>query len=302
MKNLIVIDLGSNSLRMAINRRQPDGTYQEVKHLRNPTRLSHEMGPKKILQPRVVKQAIQALKGFKAIYSKLPDVKVVGIATAAVRMASNQKSFLKRVWDAIGVHVKVLTGVQEATYDYLGVKDHVRASRYVIMDVGGGSIEIIYADHQRYHVISLPIGAVSLSEKYRLNDVVSGTDLFAAQEAFRKRLSQISWLQNVSHVPLILLGGAHRALARISLHQDQLPVNRLSGYTLTRSRIFDEYRQLLAANLKQREKIPGLEVNRAPVIVGGLLPLTLMMNYLRVNQVHFSNCGVRQGLIRDTVK
>lgn len=302
MKNLIIIDLGSNSIRMAINRYQSDGTYREIKRLRKPVRLSHEMGPKKLLQPHVMKQAITALKQFKAIYSKMPDVKVIGIATAAVRVARNQQQFLKMVWDAIGVHVKVLSGAREAAYDYLGVKDHVKAPRYVIMDVGGGSIEIIYVDHRRHHLISLPVGAVSISENFHLSDSISSADLFAAQETFRQRLHKINWLRPVHNVPLILLGGAHRALARINLKKNHLSRNHLGGYTLARKQIFNEYRQLLAMNLKQREHIPGLEVSRASVIVGGLLPLILMMNHLNVNQVHFSNCGVRQGLVKNSTK
>ncbi|QBP18888.1 exopolyphosphatase [Acetilactobacillus jinshanensis] len=301
MKNLVIIDLGSNSIRMAINKRQPNGSFKEIKRLRNPVRLSHDMGPKKILQPTVMRHAIQALTQFHTIYSKFDDYKVIGIATAAVRQAQNQKTFLKMVYDAIGIHVKVLSGTEEAECDYLGVKDQIKAPRYVIMDVGGGSIEIIYVDHQSHHLISLPVGAVSITERYHLIDNVSGANLFGAQEYFHNWLKRVSWLRFVHHVPLILLGGAHRALARMNLERDSQPASALGGYSLSRKQIFKEYRHLLAMNLSQRKHVDGLETNRASVIIGGLLPLTMMMNHLDIDDVHFSNCGVRQGLIKHAI-
>ena len=298
MKNLVIIDLGSNSIRMTINQRQPDGSYREIRRLRNPVRLADRMGSARLLQPDVMNRAIQVLKRFRKVYSSYPDVKAVGIATAAVRQARNQQPFLDRVKRVIGIDVQVLSGSQEAKSDYFGVKDRVRFSRYVIMDVGGGSLEIIAVNGTNYRLISLPIGAVGISTRFNLSDTVTGADLFRARNYVSSRLKRIRWLRSFRRVPLILLGGAHRALARMAIAGRRVSMDKLAGDSLDYQQISRIYYRLLKLNLAQRRRVPSLEKHRASVIIGGLLPLITLMNQLGSSRVVFSDSGVRQGLIK----
>ena len=297
MKNLVLINLGSNSLRMTVNQIRPAGGVHEVKYLRNACRLSHGMGPEKIIQPGIVQKALHALSTFKRVYTKYPQTKVIAVATAAVREARNRREFLTRITRQTGIQVKVLSGVQEANYDYLGLKKRISAPKYLVMDCGGGSIELVGVDHDQRNLISLNCGAVSLTERFHLNNLVSGADLAAAQDYFLTRLRQIKWLNNFRHVPLVLLGGAHRALVRIDAHRHHVQLDQLSGSLLNRRRVLDDYCWLLSLNLTQRKRVPGLETNRADVILGGLLPLTVILNRLDSDRCRFSSCGVRQGLI-----
>lgn len=89
MENFAVIDLGSNSARMTITQIDDDGAYAPVTQMKEYVRLSENMGEKRVLQPEAIDRTLKALSGFKAVYSKLDNVHLKAVATAATRQASN---------------------------------------------------------------------------------------------------------------------------------------------------------------------------------------------------------------------
>ncbi|MSE22435.1 exopolyphosphatase, partial [Lactobacillus parabuchneri] len=149
-----------NSVRMAINQISADGSYREIKRIKSDSRLSEGMGRGKILQPAAMERTIESLADFKQIYSQYQDKRVIGIATAAVRQAKNQAQFLQAVKSRIGISLKVLTGSQEAYYDYLGVINRLGIKNCLILDIGGASCELIRVSNgESANLTSIPIGA-----------------------------------------------------------------------------------------------------------------------------------------------
>jgi Exopolyphosphatase len=126
MNNLVIVDLGSNSVRMTINEIRPDQTFREVARYKEDSRLSEGMGDEKELQDAAIQRTLDALRKFKIIYKDLPNLTVKAITTAAVRQANNQAEFLERVQREIGLKLDILSGDDEAYYDYLGVKHRLR--------------------------------------------------------------------------------------------------------------------------------------------------------------------------------
>ncbi len=304
MENLVILDIGSNSVRMAINQIMNDGSYREIKRVKSDSRLSEGMGRAKILQPQAMARTIQALADFKKIYQQYEASQVIGIATAAVRQAKNQSEFLKKVKQRIGISIQVLTGVQEAHYDYLGVINRLGIRNCLILDIGGASCELIRVVHGKSkNLTSIPIGAVNISERFHLNDSVSGANLFSAQFHVKKAYSQIKWLKHTESEPLVLLGGANRTLARINrTRQGMNRVDSIHGYHLSSEQVSRTYLNLLRGDVKRRRQIPGLERDRADIIVGGLLPLIVLMDYVGTRKVVFSESGVREGIITEYVE
>lgn len=182
MKNLVMLDFGSNSTRMSITQIAPDGSFKEVKRAKEMTRLAEGMGQsdgQKILQPQAIQRTLGALLKFKKIYRDLPNVSVRGIATAAVREAQNQSEFLQQVKEVTNIDVEVLSGSSEAYYDYLAVINTLTVKDCVICDMGGGSFELVVVkDRKAMNYISIPYGAVSLTEKFHAADKISARDLF----------------------------------------------------------------------------------------------------------------------------
>ncbi|MBU7448981.1 MULTISPECIES: Ppx/GppA family phosphatase [Lactiplantibacillus] len=301
MRNLEIVDLGSNSARMAVSRLHANGTAQEIKRVKEDTRLSKGMGASHVLQPAAIERTIKALLNFRRLYEKMPDTDVIGITTAAVRMAENQTAFLNQVKQEVGLDLRVLSGDDEAYYDYLGVANSLVINNCLILDTGGASCELILVKNGRkQQLISIPFGAVTLSEQFGLDDLVPSASLFRAQMFLRNRLADIWWLSEALHDPIILLGGANRTLARINRRRQQkLKVEDIHGYRLKTETVFHTFLDLLSRSKTGRQEISGMEYDRADIIVGGMLPLVTLLQMLDSDRVIFSESGVREGIISE---
>ena len=303
MENLAIVDLGSNSVRMAITEIADNGDFREIKRVKENTRLSEGMGTEKILQPQAIEHTIAALKRFKRLYQGLPNLQVRAITTAAVRQAKNRREFLDRVKKETGLEFQVLSGRKEAYYDYLGVVRTLKLSHCLILDVGGASSELILVQHKKARdLISLPFGAVNLSEQYHLGGFVRADDLFRAQSMVMERFNKIPWLRYATRVPIVLLGGANRTLARMTYAHRRQHGNSFHGYRLSSKGVYGTYRELLNRNLAQRKKMPGLEADRADIIIGGMLPLVCLLQRNSDGRVIFSESGVREGIITEYIQ
>lgn len=299
MENLAVIDLGSNSVRMTISRISDDGTYETVAQEKKYVRLSENMGVEKILQPEAIERTISALKNFKTIYSKLDHLNIVAVATAAVRQATNQKQFLKRVKNDIGINLNVISGTREAYYDYVGVSETLPATNAVIIDTGGASAEIVLVQNGKVsNLISIPIGSVTLSSKFDLADDIAATEVFKAMIFVNKIFQSVWWLRNGLNLPIIGLGGSNRTLAKINRRfNNLLDTNDIHGYQLRDDAINETFERIIGMNLDERKKVPGINKERADIIVGGLIPVILLMNYLDSDRIMFSTSGLREGIL-----
>lgn len=301
MTNLVVIDLGSNSVRMQISEIDEYGGYTVKGYYREYVRLSEDMGKEHTLKPEPMKRTIQALKDFKARYSQFDHIVVKAVATAAVRQAANQADFLKMVKDETGIELNVISGNMEAYLDYLGVINTLPVRNGIIMDCGGASTELIWVQNgDCKERISIPIGAVLLSQNFNLGDSISASDLYKAMNAAGQKVSTVRWLGEVHNLPLIALGGSNRTIAKIhrrELMDDVDDIPDIHGMHLPPKYIFDLVAKLISLNKEEREKIPGLSKNRADVIVGGLIPISLVLRNLQISEVIFSSSGLRDGVL-----
>lgn len=301
MENLAVIDLGSNSCRMTVTQIDEDGNYAVTHRLKEMVRLSEneDLTETPTLQPDAIERTITALQGFKEIYSKLPNLNLRAVATAATRKASNQKKFLKQVKTEVGLDIEVIPGTTEAYYDYLGVANTLPTTNCVMMDTGGGSCELVLMINGRAkEMISLPIGAVSLSEKFGLDDLVPANTLFKAMTFVDKIFNSVWWLRNGLNLPLVCLGGSNRTIAKINRRQSHLlNFEDIHGYQLKDDAIYQTFDTVLAQDAAGRAKIPGLARDRADIIVGGMIPAITLMRFLDSDRMIFSQNGLREGIL-----
>ncbi|MCT3394943.1 exopolyphosphatase [Lentilactobacillus hilgardii] len=299
MENFAVIDLGSNSVRMTVSRINEDGTYDNVTQMKEYVRLSENMGSEKILQPDAIERTLAALRSFKEVYSKLENLKMRAVATAAVRQATNQKEFLKKVKSEIGIKLEVISGAQEAYYDYVGVSETLPATNGVIIDTGGASAEIILIQNGKVaNLISIPIGSVTLSSKFNLGDKILPEQLFKAVIFVNEIFQSVWWLKNGLNLPIIGLGGSNRTLAKINRRRNNfLDIDDIHGYQLSDTQVNDTFEDIVSHDLDGRKQVPGISKDRADIIVGGLIPVIFLMNYLDSDKITFSTSGLREGIL-----
>ncbi|MDD6924243.1 MAG: Ppx/GppA family phosphatase [Veillonellaceae bacterium] len=301
MQYFAVIDLGSNSCRMKITQ-IIGGTYLKVVNQQKAyVRLSENMGPEKTLKSVPMERTIATLKQFRAIYEKLPDVHVTAVATAAVRQATNQEEFLEKVHDEAGIDFEVISGEREAYLDFLGVTCTLPVGDCLIMDTGGASTELILAKGGKpVHMISMPFGSVTISQKFDLSDTISATGLFDAMTYVEKELTGIDWLREAYELPLICLGGSNRSIPKIMrrrLSTDTNDLPDIHGFSLPAEDACDIMHDLIGMDKEERSHIPGLTESRADVIVGGLIPLILILRVCHISEVICSNYGLREGIL-----
>ncbi|WP_282709395.1 Ppx/GppA family phosphatase [Ligilactobacillus sp. Marseille-Q7487] len=302
MKNLAILDFGSNSTRLAIIELDDAGSFKEVKRQKVMTRLAEGMGQiegSPILQETAIKRTLEALTQFKAEYEQYPNLIVKAIATAAVRCAKNSATFVQQVKDLTGVEIEILSGQAEAYYDYLGVINTLDVSDCLLCDMGGGSFELcLIKDKKLSDSISIPYGAVSLSEKFNAKDKITAQDLFQLQRFVQYKFNQLPWLKNGTGLPLVLLGGANRTVARQQLERLGEPLTDfMHGVKMSAYSFQEIYSSWLGMSLAERQKELAEEANRADIIIGGLTPISYLIQVNEVPEIIFSESGVREGII-----
>lgn len=304
MGYLAIVDLGSNSTRFVIEKLQADGTFQEIERIKRDTRLAEGMEQNGGRLTEVAMQRVfDAVAEFQAIVQTYQDLEIIGIATAAVREAKNQAQFVKRLQENYQFEIRVLTGDQEAYYDYLGAMSALNhINNAWLLDTGGASIELVgIEDRMAVNFISLPFGAVNLAERFNLNgpESIDGVALTEAEQYIDQEYDVLPWLE-CDQQPVILLGGANRTLARLDrMRQGYEDYGSFHGYQMAVDQvqtIFDDLRKM---NHQERAAILGAEANRADIIISGLLPLMQLVEVTGTTKVIFSSSGVREGILQE---
>lgn len=305
MENVVILDLGSNSTRLSINE-VTNGSFREVRRQKVMTRMAEGMGKtlgEKVLKKAAIERTLAALTDFKKEYQDLPNLKVKGIATAAVRAASNSQAFLNQVKELTGVDVEVLSGDAEAYYDYVGVKNSLKLNDFILCDMGGGSFELaVVKDGQAVNLASIPFGAVSLTERFNAQDLLSAKDLFRFQGFIQGLFNEQLWLLEGRYLPLVLLGGANRTVARTEMmRRGQKNLDEFHGVKMSARSFLNIYTDWLGLNFSQRRERLGVEADRADIILGGLTPIAQLIQQLDIPELIFSESGVREGILYSMV-
>jgi len=301
---LAIVDLGSNSTRMVVEELQSNGEYRELKRRKIDTRLAEGMQENGgALTADAMNRVLDALREFQDVYMHYRDVKVRGIATAAVREATNQAEFLSLVKEAIGLDIKVLTGDEEAYYDYLGVVTSLSDVKDAwLLDTGGASVELAGIVGQiDQHIASLPFGAVNLSEAYHLDgEVTNLSSLETAMNHVQSKYRELGWLKPLDDRPIVLLGGANRVLARLDRERKGLNnTNDFHGYRMRAEDIVQIFKEMVLMPCSERRVLLNKDANRADIMLGGLIPLVVLLNQTGAKEVLFSSSGVREGLLQE---
>ena len=305
MENVVILDLGSNSTRLSINE-VTNGSFREVRRQKVMTRMAEGMGKtlgEKVLKKAAIERTLAALADFKKEYQDLPNLKVKGIATAAVRAASNSQAFLNQVKELTGVDVEVLSGDAEAYYDYVGVKNSLKLNDFILCDMGGGSFELaVVKDGQAVNLASIPFGAVSLTERFNAQDLLSAKDLFRFQGFVQGLFNEQLWLLEGRYLPLVLLGGANRTVARTEMMcRGQKNLDEFHGVKMSARSFLNIYTDWLGLDFSQRQERLGVEADRADIILGGLTPIAQLIQQLDIPELIFSESGVREGILYSMV-
>jgi len=282
-----VIDIGTNTIRMLIGEVGKEGNVKVHAQFIAEPRLGVGI-TKGRLMPEAVERTIKALDEFKRITRDYEIKEVIVAATSAVRDAMNKTEFVDEVYHEIGWQVQVISGEKEAELSYNGAASVLLpVGLPVVIDIGGGSTEVIFAQGGQVKGISVNVGAVRLLET-----------AWSKEELDRKILPLIQELINLDEkISLIAVGGTATTAAAIHYGITEYSRGAIQGKFLTLESIKRLKVQLCEMPLEERKKIIGLSPKRADIIVPGLEILVRIIELLGEQGITVSDAGILDGLL-----
>lgn len=293
-----IIDLGSNSARLVLMKIYPNQSFKLIDEIKETTRLGAGLGEENLLQPESIKRTVASVKLFTKLCRINQIDQIIAVATAAVRNARNQEKFLEILYIETGIKFRVLTGEEEAYYVYQGVVNSLALENGLIVDIGGGSTELILMKKRKLvHSISLPFGAVTLTEKFLNKKEKSTAQQLKKLEGFiQENLQKVEWLAKETNIVLLGIGGTIRNIAKINRRYRKYPLELIHNYTIGIKDLQDIYQDLKNRDLEERKKVPGLSKERADIIIGGMAIIEGLSNFTKAKELVAGGNGLREGL------
>lgn len=297
------VDIGSNSVRMEAAEIVDGLPPRILTSERQVTRLGASVFRAGRISQDSMDIICGVLNSMAQQYKRL-DVKAVrAVATAAVRDAGNQHEFLARASAALGTDVEVISGQEEARLIHLGVKSrwpHPK-ERFLIIDIGGGSAEIILSENERIgQAFSKPLGALRLQELFLKSDPPKTSELHRLGEYIEERIG--SAVRRIGATRIDRVIGTSSTASAVVCAVNRIPRTRREESDrrrATTAQVRKLYRDISALDLAARQKITGIGPRRAEIIIPGTAVLLHILEAFRMPALFYSLAGVRDGIIAD---
>jgi exopolyphosphatase / guanosine-5'-triphosphate,3'-diphosphate pyrophosphatase len=300
------IDIGTNSVRLMLVRVMANQSYGVISLQREVVRLGEEEFGDRILREPAIERAVLVCRSFADLARGSGADEIVAVATSATREARNQDAFVARLRDEAGLDVHVISGREEARLIYLGVQNRVDLGGRTAfcLDIGGGSTEIIVGDaRQHLFLDSLPLGAVRLAGDHSLPDVagpVSTADYQRLQRAVR--LASVHTVNAVRGFDIDVAYGTSGTVRNIAAVAARVFHGRepQRDETVSLGDVRKAIKLLRSLALEERRRVPGLNPDRADIVIAGAAVLETLLTDLELPGVTaLSECGLRDGLLVD---
>ncbi len=299
-ERLAAIDVGSNSIRLLVADYGPVSGITVVDEVKEQPRLAMGLASTGRLDPAAMERALEALRRMREVCDRRGVSRIAAVATAAVREASNGADFARMVREELGIHLQIIDADAEASLSYRSVAYHfpLAGGRTLVADIGGGSLELIGAvDGLVERGLSLPFGAVRLTELY----LGHGNERKRVRELrgylrrqFRRRLPVRDW-----SAPLIIgSGGSFTNLGRMAAARRGASVAEpVHGTAVTAAEVEHLLDWLATMSPERRQQVPGLNPQRADIILAGLAVTAELLDRVEAREVKISAFGLREGLL-----
>ena len=299
------IDIGTNSVRLLVVRLNPNHSYSILSQQKQQVRLGEGEFEEEEILPEAIERLVVVCKKFTELALSFNTDEFVAVATSAMREAVNQQEVLHLLRHESRLDVRVISGQEEARLIYLGVSSGINLDdrQAFFIDIGGGSTEIAIGDNQNYQFLdSFKLGAIRLSNQY-LSDTVTEP---LSPDGYKKiqqhvRDAIIHSIKKISRQkPSLAIGssGTIMNLAEIAQkafhHDGNYSENILSSKDLRK--VID---LLCSLPLEQRRKIPGINPERADIIIPGAAILDVFLKELSFDSIMITSRGLQDGLLVD---
>ncbi|AAM03537.1 TPA: Ppx/GppA family phosphatase [Methanosarcina acetivorans] len=300
------IDIGTNSVRLLLVRINPNGSYQPLTKQKETVRLGEKEFIDRILQPQAMERAAVVCKKFVELARAYGAEEVIAVATSATRDASNKVQFLEMLKKEAYLEVCPISGIEEARLIYLGVSSGLRLgySKALFIDIGGGSTEVSIGDqNQHYFLHSFNLGAIRLTNMFLPDETGPvSEERYEQIKAYirRKSANIIKELSRYRIGCAVGSSGTIENLAKIAF-----VYLRKAGHESFEKLEYEDLKKIVRAMcalpLEERRKFPGINAQRADIILAGSAIIETLMEELELPEITVSKRGLREGLLVDYI-
>lgn len=287
-----VIDIGSNTIRLVIYKIE-NNQIKALLNKKSPAGLAGYVNKNRCLKKSGIRKAVSVLREFREILDHMTIREVFPFATASLRNINNAPEVLDAIKKECGFDVRILSGEEEAVFDYYGALQAMEMDCGLLCDIGGGSTEIVtYRDHAIHTAVSLPIGSLNLYQNFVKSILPRKKELEALRQHVRKALESLPDLK-YPVTDLCAIGGSARAALQMvrsaAREEDSLayPPQRLEDFLTEAVEAPEEFarRLLKAAPERIHTFLPGAAV------------LLTVAEYYQIKRILTVPYGVREGYL-----
>ena len=292
-----VIDIGTNTVLLLVARVAKSGAIQPLVYEQRVPRLGRGVDSSGKLDPGAMERVIAVLSEYRTLIAPYAPAATAVCGTSAVRDAANSAEFSRRIETETGFRLEVLSGGEEALWTYRGgVSGIPGPDRYTVIDVGGGSTEIITGNRMDIQDrISLDIGSVRVSERCLRHDPPTDGELETAIELTENEIARASRFPFAGST-LVGVAGTATSLAVLAQGLKTFDVAAVTNYTLTRDSVESLFRTLRGMTSATIRELSAAMEGRSDVITAGTLIVREIMAHFKFNSMVVSERGVRYGI------
>ncbi len=292
------IDVGTNSTRLLIAEDRPGG-FRPIERRLTITRLGEGVDRTSALAPKALQRTLAAIAEYAATCGEYSVERLRVTGTSAVRDARNRSEFYDGVKKLTGTDLEVLSGDEEAQTSFLGASSDLPPEEpKLVLDIGGGSTELVVGTDRPHGFISLNIGCVRMFEKHLDSDPPTEEEMDALRVDVESSLRDArAQLEVPSGTRLIGVAGTVTHLAAINVGLPVYDPDVTHHAVMSHGDVRRLGRRLASLTYEQRCKIKGLEPGRADVIVAGAEILKSAMEVFDLAEVLVSEKDILDGLV-----
>jgi exopolyphosphatase/guanosine-5'-triphosphate,3'-diphosphate pyrophosphatase len=295
---LAAIDCGTNSTRVLVS----DGGERTLDRRNTITRLGKGVNATGRLDPVAIDRTVEVLRGYRSVMDEHGVSRIRATATSAARDAANSDDFFDAAEAVLGIRPELISGDEEASLSFAGAVGELDPADgpFLVLDIGGGSTEFAFGTEHVESSISVDMGCVRVTEQFLHGDPPLAEELSAALSVIELHLDDV--VRTVPQVAgarrLVGLAGTITTIAAIELGLADYDRDAIHHFHLTKAMAEDVFRTLATESLADRLHNPGLEAERADVIVGGACVLVQVMRQLNIDEMLVSEADILDGLVR----
>jgi exopolyphosphatase/guanosine-5'-triphosphate,3'-diphosphate pyrophosphatase len=277
MTRVAAIDCGTNSIRLLVADVDPAaGTLRDVERVMQVVRLGEGVDRTGRLSDAALQRTFAATKEYARTCERLGVERVRFVATSASRDAENRDAFVSGVRDLIGVEPQVVPGGEEAELSFTGATRELLADGltgpFVVVDLGGGSTEVVRGGASVEAALSVDIGCVRMTERHLAGDPPSEQQVAAARHDIEAALDKVAEAVPLAGASaLVGLAGTVTTITACALDLPEYDADRIHRTRLPVEKVREACDRLLHATREQRAALPYMHPGRVDVIGGGAL-------------------------------